>query len=153
MILGLHHTALCTSNLQNTLSFYCDILGAELCESGGWEPGFDALDAMVGLKRSAARYAMVRLGNAYLEIFEFSAPQPESIKRRACDLGIAHLCLQVRDIESEVERLRAAGARFDEPVQHLGKASAFIYGYDPDGNMMELVELPSSGGIVPSNYD
>jgi hypothetical protein len=60
--------------------------------------------------------------------------------RPVCDHGITHLCLNVTDIDKEYERLNAAGMRFHCPPQHMGALKA-TYGRDPDGNVVELLEV------------
>ena len=97
--------------------------------------GADRADKITGLKDSSAKLVMLRAGNACIELFEYSSPQarPGDPNRPACDHGITHLCLDVRDIEAEYERLRAAGMVFHCPPQNIGGVSA-TYGRDPDGN-------------------
>lgn len=85
---------------------------------------------------------MLRLGNAMVELFEYRSPRPATgdPERPVCDHGITHLCLDVTDIESEYQRLCAAGMRFNSPPQDLG-AVLSTYGRDPDGNVIELQEV------------
>ena len=89
--------------------------------------------------KAAARAVMLRLGDSHLEIFEFSspAPKPGDPDRPACDHGITHICLEVRDSQAEYARLKAAGMRFHAPPQ--AQEGGFVtYGRDPDGNIVEL---------------
>ena len=47
-----------------------------------------------------ARGAMLRAGTCYLEMFQFSAPEPESTRPlRPFDKGYTHFCVDVTDIE------------------------------------------------------
>ena len=61
-----------------------------------------------------------------------------------CDHGITHLCLQVEDIDGEYERLKAAGMTFHCAPQKAGKGLRATYGRDPDGNVVELLEVENS---------
>ena len=144
MMAGLHHVALSTPDLERCLSFYCGVLGGK--QVGGvnsWETGNEIADRMTRLNGSAARYAFVSVGNVYLEIFEFSSPTPADQSHRACDYGLVHLCFVVDEIQEEYARLKAAGMEFNGGPVEFGDGSIFTYGRDPDGNIIELLEIPA----------
>ena len=142
MIHGIHHTAISTPDLERALVFYRDLLGADVVTDFEWPAGLAVADQILGLRGSSARAVMLRLGNAMIELFEFSSPTPASSdpERPVCNHGITHLCLDVSDVDAEYERLRAAGMRFHCPPQDLG-AVRTTYGRDPDGNVVELQEV------------
>jgi catechol 2,3-dioxygenase-like lactoylglutathione lyase family enzyme len=147
MIHGIHHAAISTPDLERALGFYRDLLGAEIVTDFEWPAGLEVADRIVGLRGSSARAVMLRLGNAMVELFEFSSPTPQAgdPERPVCDHGITHICLDVSDVDAEYQRLREAGMRFHCPPQDLG-AVRTTYGRDPDGNVIELQEVtdPSS---------
>ena len=149
MINGLHHVALSTPDLERCLSFYCGALGGEqVSEVHAWNKGTEIADRMTRLKDSAARYAFVKVGNVFLEIFEFSSPSPNDRSHRACDYGLVHLCFAVDDIHEEYARLKAAGMEFHGSPVKFGDGSIFTYGRDPDDNIIELLEIPT-GASTP----
>lgn len=140
MIHGVHHTAISTGNLERAVDFYTGLLGFQMISRFDWQQGNDSADAVTGLKNSAAQAAMLKLGNAFLELFEYQAPAPRTVgaDRPVCDHGITHIALQVDDLEAEYRRLSAAGMRF-----HCAPISGFpaVYGRDPDGNVVELMQV------------
>jgi len=140
MILGVHHVAISTPDLDRLAAFYCDQLGFERIFDTAWEPGNRAADAIVGLRDSSARTAMLRGGNLYLELFEFRAPipKPADTRRPVCDHGITHICLLVDDVDAATERIELD---FHSVPQDLGGGVRTVYGRDPDGNVVELKEL------------
>lgn len=142
MIRGIHHTAISTKDMDRALRFYRDLLGFEVVMEFDWPTGTEFADSITGLKDSAARAAMLKAGNAHIEIFEYSSPVPKEGDpgRPVCDHGITHFCVDVVDIEAEYERLKAAGMIFHCPPLDLGAAKA-TYGRDPDGNVVELQEV------------
>jgi len=146
MINGIHHVAVSTPDLDTTVKFFREALGAELVMESAWEQGSDLIDEIVGLKDSAAKQAMLRLGNAHIEVFEYSSPTPRPVdpNRPACDHGYTHFALDVTDIEAEMERLKQHGMTFFKdpapPADGLGGMRA-VYGRGPDGNIIELQEL------------
>lgn len=140
MIRGIHHPSITTSDLDRLVDFYCNVIGFSEVNRFGWEKGTDLIDEVVGLKGSATRGAMLRTGNCYLEIFEYSSPEPRAQERlRPCDRGYTHICLDVVDIQQEYERLKAAGMQFNRAPVDFGDLWA-AYGRDPDGNIVEIQE-------------
>jgi catechol 2,3-dioxygenase-like lactoylglutathione lyase family enzyme len=148
MIRGIHHTAISTADLERSLRFYRDLLGFKEVLTSGWERGAERADKITGLKDSSAKLVMLTAGNAYIELFQYSSPEarPGDPHRPACDHGITHLCLEVRDINAEYERLKSAGMVFHCPPQDMAGVSA-TYGRDPDGNIVELLEI--TDGAIP----
>ena len=143
MIRGLHHVAVATLDIDRLLAFYRDLLGWEAVTDWGWPVGTEAADLITALPGSAARSVMLRHGNAYLELFEYSEPEPGpgDPHRRVCDPGITHLCLDVTEVDAEYERLSAAGMTFHCPPQDVAPGVRTTYGRDPDGNVVELQQV------------
>ena len=152
MIRGIHHTAISTADLERSLKFYRDLLGFEQVYASGWKPGAEAADKITGLKNSSAELVMLKAGNACIELFQYSSPEarPGDPWRPACDHGITHLCLYVSDIQAEYQRLKAAGMVFHCPPQTMGDVSA-TYGRDPDGNIVELLEVQDKANPIALN--
>ena len=143
MIRGIHHTAISTGDLDRIVGFYRDVIGFEVVSETAWRDS-PAIDGVIGVPGSAAKQVMMRAGNAYLEFFEYSAPQPRYTERLApYDRGYTHICLDVLDIGSEFDRLSAAGVVFVQPrYGDFGEIKA-VYGRDPDGNIIEIMETSS----------
>jgi catechol 2,3-dioxygenase-like lactoylglutathione lyase family enzyme len=140
MIRGVHHLAISTPDLDRFVDHYERWFGFERCGGGGWEIGNDRVDAMVGLDGSAARYEMIRLGNLYIEVFEYGSPPGTGLRPRMCDHGITHLCLYSDDVFADFERLTALGMRFNCPPGGSAATRA-TYGRDCDGNIVELLQI------------
>lgn len=149
MIQGIHHMAISTGDMERALRFYKDLLGFEEVWTSAWEVGTKTVDQVVGLTDSSARVAMLKLGNACVELFQYHTPQPRPSEpnRPVCDHGITHLCLQVQDIDAEYTRLKSAGMVFHCPPQNGGRGLRVTYGRDPDGNVVELLEVAGSADI------
>jgi catechol 2,3-dioxygenase-like lactoylglutathione lyase family enzyme len=143
MILGVHHLAVSTHDLPRFVDHYQRWFGFERCGEGGWETGNERIDRMVGLPGSAARYEMIRLGNLYIEVFEYASPRGEAVRPRMCDHGIIHMCLYCDDVFAEYERLTALGMEFNCPPGGSGATRA-TYGRDCDGNVVELLQIVDS---------
>jgi catechol 2,3-dioxygenase-like lactoylglutathione lyase family enzyme len=84
---------------------------------------------------------MLRAGTCYLEMFQYSAPEPDRDRPlRPYDKGYTHFCVDVTDIEQEYERLKGLGMTFSQPAPiDVGHVKS-IYGRDPEGNLIEIQE-------------
>lgn len=140
MIVGLHHVALGVPDLDSGIEFYTKHFGFELVNRFEWDGDSPVIDRAIGLPGSAARGAMLKTSNAFVELWQYKTPAPVARVADPNDRGYVHICLQVRDIEAEHERLTAAGMTFVGPPVDFGTSSA-IYGRDPFGNLVELYEL------------
>ena len=142
MIRSIHHTAISTADMQRALEFYCGLLGFEQIWTRTWEIGDRMTDRVMGLQQSSGKIAMLALGDSQIEMFEFRSPEPQKNdpNRPVCNHGITHLCFEVTDLDGEYARLKAAGMHFHCPPQDDGAAKV-TYGRDPDGNVIELVEM------------
>lgn len=140
MILGLHHVAISTPDLDRFVDHYQRWFGFERVAEGGWERDNERVGRMVQLPESAARYAMIRLGSFYIEVFQYLEPVGTRFERRMCDPGLIHICLYVDDAWAEYERLKGLGMEFHCPPGGAGTMLA-TYGRDCDGNVVELLQV------------
>ena len=142
MLVGIHHTALSTRDLDRLLTFYQQGFGFDLEFDFPWDEQNEAFRETHALPETAGRVVMISNGSSRLEIFEYAkpTPRPDIPERANADLGISHFCFQVTDLEKEVERLAKLGMRFQsEPVEQT-PTIVNCYGRDPDGNLIELIE-------------
>lgn len=122
------HTMLRVNDLDESLRFYCDVLGMKLIRRKDYAGGRFTL-AFVGYGAEDE--------TAVIEMtYNWDTHQ--------YDLGNAfgHIALGVEGIYDAVERMRAQGAKVTRepgPMQHGGSVIAFIE--DPNGYKIELIEL------------
>jgi catechol 2,3-dioxygenase-like lactoylglutathione lyase family enzyme len=142
MLVGIHHTALSTPDLERLVAFYRDQFGFAVEFDFPWDEGNTEFRRTHAAPETKGRVVMLARGASRLEIFEYEKPVPRAMDgpRPNADHGVAHFCFEVKDIEVEYERLRGAGVAFlSEPVPQ-----AYVkvcYGRDPDGNLFELLEF------------
>ena len=78
MIRGIHHVAVHVHDLDRMMAFYKEAFGFELVgDAFSWSDD-EFIDRIVDVPGSAARGAMLRAGTCYMELFQFSAPRPDS---------------------------------------------------------------------------
>jgi catechol 2,3-dioxygenase-like lactoylglutathione lyase family enzyme len=84
-----------------------------------------------------------------LELLEYKSPEPGRVDMETYNVGNAHLCLIVDDLEAEFARLRGhAEFRHPDPVDvpwghFAGGKSCYLR--DPDGISIEIVQYPPGG--------
>lgn len=147
VILGLHHASITTGNLDRLRAFYCDQFGFEAVMETAWNGGNRTADKIFGLTDTAVRMVMLRTANAFLELFEFAHPQSPARgpERPVHYQGITHICIAVTDLDAEYVRLVAAGMLFNSAPQDVPGLCRAVYGRDPDGNLIELIEPDPAG--------
>ena len=104
------------SEMERSLGFYRDLLGIPLEGDGDWQ------EASVGGTRFALHLAHEGIG--------------------PLSSGSVHVNLEVADLETATERLRAAGVAVEEPMRDDWGAAAGIT--DPDGYELYLFQPPAS---------
>ena len=63
-------------------------------------------------------------------------------------VGAAHVCFEVDDVRSAWSALRVEGVEFLSEPHTDDAGTQWVYMRDPDGNVVELIEQPSSGSGV-----
>jgi len=141
MIHGIDHTALSVPDIEKAIAFYGDVLGFEVQMPVIPLKDMQNMDDLTGLEQAAFKVAMISLGDTKIELFEYESPVPETMSpdRPVNDHGITHICLRVSDLQSEYERLKAAGVPFNSPPIDMGIEQC-AYGRDPFGNTIEFLE-------------
>src|SRR5262245_32601212 len=122
------HAMLRVNDLDESLRFYCEVLGMQLLRRKDYPSGRFTL-AFVGYGPEDR--------NTVLEL-------TWNWDTKSYDLGGAfgHIALGVEGIHEEVERLRARGVKVTRepgPMKHGGSTIAFVE--DPNGYKVELIEL------------
>jgi catechol 2,3-dioxygenase-like lactoylglutathione lyase family enzyme len=139
-------------DIAKAREFYLDMLGAvEEVAPMQWSDN-PFIDDIIGLKDSAAKQFMCRLGNTHLEVFEYLQPRsaPQEADKGVHNFGYTHFALQVDDILAVHERLLEAGIRVHAPpamegitIAEDGSKHGYASTYCRDwfGNVFEIMEI------------
>ena len=149
MIRGIHHIGMNCRDIERQKRFYCEALGFEPVGDGFEWTNEPMMDNIVDVKGAASKGTMLRAGTCYLELFEYSAPPPESDKPlRPHDRGYTHFCIDVTDIGNDIEHLKKCGMTFnDRDFVDVGHVKT-LYGYDPEGNVIEVQQCAPRNGFT-----
>ena len=112
----LHHAHLFATNLDASIAFYKDMLGAEIL-----------LDQEV----AGSRNVLLRLGTGHLNFYD----QPPKVESRV----VHHLGVRTDDLDALVEHMRSRGFGFRKPITDLG-VLRYVMAAAPDGLLLELFE-------------
>ncbi|HEY9735701.1 MAG TPA: lactoylglutathione lyase [Trichocoleus sp.] len=126
------HTMLRVGNLEESLKFYCDVLGMKLLRQKEY-PGGQFTLAFVGYGEESDHSVIELTYNWGVESY---------------DLGNAygHIALGVDDIYGTCEQIKAQGGKVTRepgPMKHGSTVIAFVE--DPDGYKIELIQLGTQG--------
>ncbi len=144
-----HHTGYTVSNLERSLHFYSDLLGCEVVATQEKQGGY--LAAIVGYPDAHVRMAHLRAPDSehIIELFQYLAPTPGRSQLEPRNVGTAHMCFIVADLNATYERLLAAGVDFFSPPVEvdtgINAGGRAVYLRDPDGIPVELFQPPIHG--------
>lgn len=143
-ILRFGHLGICVTSLAASVPFYRDLLGFRALTRTDVR-GADA-DRLLGLTGVDQTSVFLERDGVRLALFEFRSPKgPGPQPPRAMNLpGMAAIMLRVDDLDSTLARLRAAGVRVLDATRtdYPEYGSRLVFVTDPDGTMVELVEIP-----------
>jgi catechol 2,3-dioxygenase-like lactoylglutathione lyase family enzyme len=132
------------SDLERSLTFYCDGLGFEKAESHTIGSEFAAL---MDLPDVLVTSQFIRRGETAIELLAFTEPEPVGSpeRRPVHQLGLTHLSFRVHGVEAVAARLvELGGAVVDSSRTEIdlgGMPLRFVYCTDPDGVRVELMDL------------
>ena len=114
MITGTHHTSFTVSNLEDTLHFFCDLLGLEaspIIKQRG-----EVTANVLQIPGASLMISFVTTpDNSNIEFIEYLAPEGDKIDLKTCNIGVAHIAFEVDDIQKMYEDLADKGVEFNYP--------------------------------------
>lgn len=149
---GLWHASFTVSNLEQSLDFYCGLLGMELHVQQVQHNEYTS--KLVGYPDANLKVAMLRIPNSFvgpshhhLELVEYVHPRGEKTDVSTNRPGAPHLAFITDDIHADYDRLKEAGVRFKAPAPvaieaGVNKGGFTVYLLDPDDITLEMLQPP-----------
>lgn len=144
------HIAIIVRDMDVMKDFYKTVFGC--IEKRDFEISSKEFQKGVGLKNASARSVHLTIPNSAVEIELFQFFEPHNSKwdnAEINDFGIRHFALVIENMNDAILELKARGVaihsepvRFDRPREIQG--FCFVYIKDPEGNIIELNELPEN---------
>jgi catechol 2,3-dioxygenase-like lactoylglutathione lyase family enzyme len=115
--ISLDHAHVFSSNVEATLAFFVDLLGAEMV----WDE-----------EAAGTRSVRLRLGNGFLHVYD----QPPKAERGG---AFHHLGIATDDLDGLVARMKKKGYHFRSAI-HDEPKFRYVMAAAPDGLLVELFE-------------
>lgn len=133
-----HHFGFTVSDLDRSSQFYTEyfdlvevernrLTGVEISESVG-VPDADLLTCHLAGQ------------NTILELLQYEASRGGTFELGNAEVGAAHPCLIIDDLDALYERMKADGVRFHAAPRIFLGHTKMAYCLDPDGISIELLE-------------
>lgn len=128
--------AITCSDFAASLDFYHNKLGFEIVMDLEIP---DELACDVGLAPTGFRQVRLKAGNTLIKLMEIESPPPKPAAEFSA--GVRWLTFFVEDIQETVENLKQNGVEFlSEPIS-APDAAGVACAPDPDGILIELVQI------------
>ena len=143
----LHHVGITVRDMEESLQWYEGVLGVtpEFVAHGS---GSD-LSKAVGVPDCNLRFAFLRFGSCVVELLHYENDREDTFDRSNADVGSAHVCIDVPDLQKAYENLQAKGVEFLAPPLAIDEGPlegcAFAYFRDPNGVTLELFQSAAHG--------
>ncbi|MFC1909064.1 VOC family protein [Chloroflexota bacterium] len=145
MIRGIAHSSFTISNLEDTIHFFCDLLGLEATPIREVKGEF--IEKITQMPGASLRISMVNTpDNSIIEFIEYVSPKGDRIDLKTCNIGTAHVAFVVDDMQKMYDDLSAKGVQFNHPPLWVendparGRGICYLKG--PDGITLEFIQLP-----------
>ena len=125
--MGLGHPAIRAKDIEETAKFYREIIGLK-----------EAFRMHNGEGNGLSAIYMYIAKSQFIEIF----PNGSGEQSGDNDVGIKHICIEVKNASLFQEELRARGAPIDRELKTGFSKCLQFWTHDPDGNKIEFMELP-----------
>jgi catechol 2,3-dioxygenase-like lactoylglutathione lyase family enzyme len=143
----IHHMGITVSDIDASVEFYTK--GLELTLKLRNEMAGPQLSAVLGVPGTALKTAFLTGANACLELVQYIHPDGRRIYGNNNDIGSAHSCFVVDDIDATFHRLVSLGATYwasPEFAPEIGLKYAFLS--DLDNITIELLEFAGPGDFT-----
>lgn len=138
-----HHVGITVSDLNRSVTWYRNVLGLTPgLRTGGWGA---ELAEVVQVQDPDLRAVFMHVGNIIVELIGYKKPAGRREVAANNDIGSAHVCFEVDDIEAACTHLREHGVPLNSPPFRIpgGPLEGYhaVYFRDPDGIQLEYFQL------------
>lgn len=144
------HIALIVKDMNSIIEFYVNTFGCIVKRD--FEINSEEFQKGIGIENASARcvHLVIPDSEVEIELFQFYKPHNSEIRKQEInDSGIRHFAIVIENMKDAIVELKSKGIlihsdpiRFEKPKEIKG--FCFVYIKDPEGNIIELNELPEN---------
>jgi catechol 2,3-dioxygenase-like lactoylglutathione lyase family enzyme len=143
----MHHVGITVRDLEESLQWYERMFDVQR-EFVAHGDGPD-LSTAVGVPDANLDFAFLRFGSCVVELLCYANDRDDTFDRSNADVGSAHVCIDVPDLQKAYDDLRSKGVEFLAPPLPIDDGPlagcAFAYFKDPNGVTLELFQSSAHG--------
>ncbi|PYV87958.1 MAG: hypothetical protein DMG05_16530 [Acidobacteria bacterium] len=152
MITRFEHMSFTVASLDRAVQFWTEGLGFKVASvserTGDWQA------RVTGVPGAQLKVAHLFGYGHHMEFIEYLQAAGNSVALQPNMAGVAHVCLEVEDIEKTIKTLATLGAAPQGELIEVDsgpfKGCRAIYMRDPNGVIIELEEMPGEVNYDPS---
>jgi catechol 2,3-dioxygenase-like lactoylglutathione lyase family enzyme len=152
MITRFEHMSFTVASLDRAVQFWTEGLGFKVASvserTGDWQA------RVTGVPGAQLKVAHLFGYGHHMEFIEYLQAPGNSVALQPNMAGVAHVCLEVEDIEKTIKTLATLGAAPQGELIKVDsgpfKGCRAIYMRDPNGVIIELEEMPGEVNYDPS---
>ena len=84
MIIGIHHIAISVDNIDEAVTFYTNAFSFQPVQQENLDNDVLA-NRVIGMDAIRARMMMLKAPNAFVELWQYTHPEPQDRRSRPCD--------------------------------------------------------------------
>ena len=138
----MNHVSFTVADLDRAVEFYGKVLSLECISNAERDMEFSS--AVTGIPGVAMKIAYMKAPNCSVELIEYTKGAGEALDTTTNQPGCTHLCFNIADYDSWLERMEENGVKMSGELCHVpagpNKGKRVCYMLDPDGNHLEFIE-------------
>ena len=149
-ITSFRHSGIVVKNMEDSMNFYCDLLGHKVIVDFTEEGKY--FDDLIGMNEAKARVVKAGLPDkTFVELIQFLNHDYYQKEFTGFNFrGVNHICFTDDDIEDTHSRLVENGIKFiTRPLASDFDPVKTCFCYDPDGTLVQFVEITDKSTIQP----
>ncbi len=144
------HVGLTVSDFASAVKWYHEMFGLMLIDENTLSgEQVNSLKELYGVDNVQIKLGFLRApGGGVIELFEFDQ-KADSKKIQWNRPGPTHITLDVGNVPKWYKSLKQKGVEFFSEPQNT-KGADWVFLKDPDGNLIELIDMKMNNGIIKS---
>jgi len=133
---AIRHSGIIIKDIDKALDFYCNFLGFKEINRGFLE--YDECEKVLGFEFGRLTWIKLQaIEGQLLELYLF-----DDYDNDVCNSGLSHISFTVENIDNLCKQMKEKELQvLSKPTLDKSKKHKVFFGLDPDGNLIEFVEL------------